>query len=62
MSVVRAAFVNLKERRVVSGASTVAMQIARMADPQLRTLWSKCREAFRALQLLNRTQADSDRV
>ncbi|MDX1996739.1 MAG: transglycosylase domain-containing protein, partial [Thermoanaerobaculia bacterium] len=34
-----------------SGASTIPMQLARMADPAPRTLGSKLREAFRALQL-----------
>ena len=50
-AVVRAAWSNLKAGRVVSGASTIPMQIARMVDPAPRTLSSKLRESFRAVQL-----------
>lgn len=51
LAVARAAVQNLRAGRVVSGASTLSMQVARMADPAPRTLGSKVREAFRALQL-----------
>jgi penicillin-binding protein 1C len=51
LAVLRAARSNLAGRRVVSGASTLPMQIARMAEPGPRTLASKARESFRALQL-----------
>ncbi len=50
-SVVRAAFLNIKSGRVVSGASTITMQLARMIEPRNRKLGSKIIEAFRALQL-----------
>ncbi|GKT13707.1 penicillin-binding protein 1C, partial [Aduncisulcus paluster] len=42
---------NIAAGRVVSGASTIPMQLARMTEPKKRTLWSKSIEAFRALQL-----------
>lgn len=51
VSIVRAAIANIAAGRVVSGASTIPMQIARMAEPKKRTLGSKTIEAFRALQL-----------
>jgi penicillin-binding protein 1C len=51
IAIARACLTNLRARRVVSGASTLTMQIARMSEPAPRTLTSKCREAFRALQL-----------
>jgi penicillin-binding protein 1C len=51
LAVLRATVHNLRARRVVSGASTLTMQIARMADPAPRTIGAKAREAFRALQL-----------
>lgn len=51
LSIVRAAWGNLAAGRVVSGASTIPMQIARMADPRPRTLGAKLIEAFRAVQL-----------
>ncbi|HSF40823.1 MAG TPA: penicillin-binding protein 1C [Thermoanaerobaculia bacterium] len=53
-AVVRAAWSNLRSGEVVSGASTIPMQIARMAEPGPRTLPSKIRESFRALQLERR--------
>lgn len=53
-AVLRAAWSNLKSGEVVSGASTIPMQIARMAEPGPRTLPSKIRESFRALQLERR--------
>ncbi|MDK2955574.1 MAG: penicillin-binding protein [Desulfovibrionales bacterium] len=51
VAVLRAAVSNLRAGRVVSGASTIPMQLARLADPKPRTLWSKLREAFRAVQM-----------
>ncbi len=54
LAVLRAAGQNLAAGRVVSGASTITMQLARMAEPAPRTLRSKLVEAFRALQLESR--------
>ncbi len=51
IAIVRAAASNLTSGRVVSGASTITMQVVRMAEPRPRTLRSKLVEAFRALQL-----------
>jgi penicillin-binding protein 1C len=48
----RAAVANLRAGRVVSGASTIPMQLARMSQPKSRTFGGKAREAFRALQLV----------
>ena len=42
------------EGRVVSGASTITMQTARLLEPRPRTLPSKLIEAFRALQMERR--------
>jgi penicillin-binding protein 1C len=47
----RAALQNLAARRVVSGASTITMQLARIVEPRPRNLRSKVIEAFRAMQL-----------
>jgi len=41
VAVMRAAWSNVRSREVVSGASTISMQVARMADPGARTLISK---------------------
>ena len=57
-AVLRAAWSNLRAGGVVSGASTIPMQIARMAEPGRRTLASKLKESFRALQLERRFSKD----
>lgn len=54
LAILRAAKQNLRAGRVVSGGSTLTMQLARMADPAPRTLGAKLREALRALQLERR--------
>lgn len=51
IAVVRATLSNASSGRVVSGASTITMQVVRMAEPRPRTLRSKAIEAFRAVQL-----------
>lgn len=50
-SIGRAVVTNLAAGRVVSGASTLTMQLARMREPKSRTLGAKLKEAFRALQI-----------
>jgi len=51
ISMGRAALSNIRRRRVVSGASTLTMQVVRLVRPRPRTLKSKAVETFRALQL-----------
>ncbi len=51
IAVVRATLGNLKSRRIISGASTITMQVVRLLTPRPRTLRSKLIEAFRARQL-----------
>lgn len=50
----RALMMNARARRRVSGASTIPMQIARLAEPKRRTIGGKVIEAFRAVQLTRR--------
>ncbi len=50
LSIIRALFQNIKARKIVSGASTLSMQLARILEPKPRTLRSKIIEAFRAIQ------------
>ncbi|MHC1775518.1 MAG: penicillin-binding protein 1C [Lentimicrobium sp.] len=50
-AVVRATVNNISRGRRTSGASTITMQLARLLDPAPRTIPSKLREMFRALQL-----------
>lgn len=51
LAIGRATVQNLWAGRVVSGGSTLTMQLARMLEPRPRTLSSKLRDAARALQL-----------
>jgi penicillin-binding protein 1C len=54
-AIARAAGQNICARRTISGASTITMQLCRMVDgsfdKKTRSPWSKCVQAFRALQL-----------
>jgi penicillin-binding protein 1C len=51
LAVVRAAASNVERGRVVSGASTLTMQLVRVRESRPRTLGSKVVEAFRAMQI-----------
>ena len=51
LAIARAAWQNLRAGRVVSGGSTLTMQVARLLEPRPRNLPGKVREALRALQL-----------
>lgn len=51
MALARAAWLNLRGGRVVSGGSTLSMQVARLLDPHDRTLGGKLRQLWRTLQL-----------
>ena len=57
-AVLRATGQNLAARRIVSGASTVTMQVCRMMENRPRTWRAKTVEAFRALQLERRYTKD----
>ncbi len=50
----RAAWDNLRHRRVVSGASTLTQQLVRILRPRRRTLWTKADEAVLAMRLERR--------
>ncbi|MFO0593993.1 MAG: penicillin-binding protein 1C [Myxococcaceae bacterium] len=58
-SVLRAAWQNLRNRKVISGASTIPMQLSRLQHPKPRTLWSKIREAAEALWLVHENGRDA---
>lgn len=51
IAVVRAFINNTIKHRRTSGASTITMQVARMLEPKERTIFSKIKEMFRAIQL-----------
>ena len=51
LSVLRAAWQDLSSGRVISGGSTLTMQVARLLDPHPRTFGGKFRQLWRALQL-----------
>lgn len=50
-ALLRAAKQWLFERRIVSGGSTLTMQVARILDPHTRTPWGKAKQLLRAVQL-----------
>jgi penicillin-binding protein 1C len=58
LAVIRASGQALRRGRIVSGASTITMQTARLLEPRPRNLGSKIIEAFRALQLERRLTKD----
>ncbi len=60
LAILRATLQNLSAGRVVSGGSTLTMQLARMLERRPRTLRAKLVEAFRALQL--EARHDKDRL
>ncbi|MDR3346346.1 MAG: penicillin-binding protein 1C [Campylobacteraceae bacterium] len=51
LSMLRAFFQNIFEGKVVSGASTLSMQTARIIEPHKRTLSGKIRQIWRTMQL-----------
>ncbi|MBI9018171.1 MAG: penicillin-binding protein 1C [Phycisphaerae bacterium] len=51
VAIVRAVGQNIRQLRIVSGASTLDMQLCKMVEPKRRNLKTKICEAFRALQL-----------
>ncbi len=56
----RAAWQNLSERRIVSGASTITQQVIRIVRPRPRTLLTKLSEVLLAAKL--EMQVDKDRI
>jgi penicillin-binding protein 1C len=51
IAIVRAGWNGLRARRVVSGASTLSMQLARLLEPQQRTFGAKIQQVLRAFQI-----------
>jgi len=58
IAIARAAIQNILAGRVVSGGSTITMQLARLLEPHPRTFTAKIIEAFLALQLELRLSKD----
>ncbi len=51
LALVRASGQMLRSGRIVSGGSTLTMQVARILDPHSRTPWGKLKQMARAVQL-----------
>ncbi len=51
LAIARALLQNLQSHQVISGGSTITMQLVRLLEPRPRTFTSKLIESFRALQL-----------
>ncbi|MFV0449080.1 MAG: penicillin-binding protein 1C [Vibrio sp.] len=59
LALVRAGFQWLTSSRVISGGSTITMQVARLIDPHQRSIAGKLKQMFRAIQLeLNYSKDD----
>lgn len=58
LAVIRAGTSALRSGEIVSGASTITMQTARLLEPRPRTLWSKAIEMIRAVQIERRLTKD----
>jgi len=50
-ALLRAAWQRISNGRIISGGSTITMQVARIIEPHTRTIPGKMRQIFRALQL-----------
>lgn len=50
-ALIRALVQNIRAGEIVSGGSTITMQLARILDPKPRTVWHKLRESVQALRL-----------
>ncbi len=50
-ALIRGFIQNLTSGRIISGGSTLTMQVARIADPGKRTYWKKITEIFAAIKL-----------
>lgn len=50
-ALMRALVLNIRKGRILSGGSTLTMQLARMMEPSPRSFGAKLRQMFRALQL-----------
>jgi penicillin-binding protein 1C len=51
ISIIRAAIQNVYEGKIISGASTLTMQTARILEPHKKTIGGKIRQIWRAMQL-----------
>ncbi len=51
VALVRAVFLDITHRKIVSGASTITMQVAKLMNRRPRTFKAKVIEVFRAMQL-----------
>ncbi|MBK5144923.1 peptidoglycan glycosyltransferase PbpC [Budviciaceae bacterium BWR-B9] len=51
LAIMRALWQNLANQRIVSGGSTLSMQVARLIEPHDKTFFGKLRQVFRTLQL-----------
>ncbi len=58
VSILKAAYLDIKNGKIISGASTIPMQLARIVEPKPRTITSKIIELFRAVQFTLRLGKD----
>lgn len=51
LALLRATYQNITNDKIISGGSTLSMQVARILDPHERSIWGKFKQLFRTLQL-----------
>ena len=51
ISLLRAFLQNIRQKKIVSGGSTITMQVIRLAQPSRRTIYAKALEIIKALRL-----------
>jgi len=54
IAILRGLYLNIRYRRIMSGSSTITMQLARMSNPKKRSYFNKIREIFCALKIETR--------
>ncbi len=59
LAIVRAFRQNLSARRIVSGASTITMQVIKRAQKEKRSLWGKISQMLAAIRLEMKTDKDT---
>ncbi len=58
LALFRSLYLNIKAGEIVSGASTITMQLAGLIEPHERTVWGKMKEAVDAVRLELRLSKD----
>ncbi|MBT7468799.1 MAG: penicillin-binding protein 1C [Candidatus Cloacimonetes bacterium] len=58
LALFRGLYLNIRYRKIMSGGSTITMQLARISNPKARTYWYKFREILLAIKIETRFSKD----